>query len=196
MQQGHRAPHFLSFPLGEPVVVKPNSLHRPEDLGLQRHSTQGRAEWAPLSPALAFPSLLACWGWWPGFRRPQSQGPNQQPPESAHWPRKGKEEGRERQTERKILTTKVRGFTNTVEPLFIHQSALLWEGCFWGIPFTLTFAKMKPSAFAKGKLPVGPLGPLKVNQENGRGAEREREKGEKEGREPGSWIFSARLRGR
>lgn len=65
-----------------------------------------------------------------------------------------------------------------------------------GIPRTPTFVKMNPSAFSKGKFPVESLRPSKVNRENGRGAEREEENGEEEGREPGSWIFSARLRGR
>lgn len=36
---------------------------------------------------------------------------------------------------------------------------------------------MKPSAFSKGKFPVEPLGPSKVNRENGRGAEREQRRG-------------------
>ena len=54
---------------------------------------------------------------------------------------------------------------------------MLGEG---GIPFIPAFVKMKPSAFSKGKLPVEPLGPSKVNQENGRGAERDGERGEEE----------------
>lgn len=74
-----------------------------------------------------------------------------------------------------IFSNKGRAFTNTFKPLFIHQRV---GG--EGIPFIPAFVKMKPSAFSKGKLPVEPLGPSKVNQENGRGAERDGERGEEE----------------
>ena len=91
---------------------------------------------------------------------------------------------------KKSSSNKGGAFTNTLDPQLIHclftREWLPFGGVLFGDPTHPNLCKKEIITFSKGKVPVGPLGPSKVNLENGRGAEREREKGEKEGRGPGS----------
>lgn len=76
---------------------------------------------------VAFPGLSGLVMMVARLGRPQPEGPNQWPPEGAHWLRE--KEGKE-----EIYSNKGGGFSNTFNPLFIQESGFLyiWRGAFWG----------------------------------------------------------------
>lgn len=91
---------------------------------------------------VAFPGLSGLVTMVARLRRPQSEGPNQRPPEGTHWLRE--KEGK------KFIATKVEAFQiHSIHCLFNSGEwfSIYLEGYFLGIPCTWSCVKMKPSLF-------------------------------------------------